>query len=109
PFSPRLGVLFATAWLRLVTSRRIGIRIAGKSTFRGSGPVKGIRAHGHRPRSAHREVISMLSRGALALASSRTRRGIALSWSVLFILSLLLQYATFALAPAALAVHDDGL
>ena len=49
----------------------------------------------------------MLSRGALRLASSRTRRGIALSWSVLFILSLLLQYATFALAPAALAVHDE--
>jgi uncharacterized repeat protein (TIGR01451 family) len=48
----------------------------------------------------------MLSRGALGLASPRTRRGIALSWSVLFILSLLLQYATFALAPAALAVHD---
>jgi uncharacterized repeat protein (TIGR01451 family) len=51
----------------------------------------------------------MLSRGAFRLASSRTRRGIALSWSVLFILSLLLQYATFALAPAALAVHDEGL
>ena len=50
----------------------------------------------------------MLSRGAFRLASSRTRRGIALSWSVLFILSLLLQYATFALAPAALAVHDEG-
>src|SRR4051794_29571651 len=58
---------------------------------------------------AQREVTSMLSRGALRLVSSRTRRGIALSWSVLFILSLLLQYATFALAPAALAVHDDGL
>ena len=51
----------------------------------------------------------MLSRGALGLASPRTRRGIALSWSVLFILSLLMQYATFALAPAALAVHDEGL
>jgi len=51
----------------------------------------------------------MLSRGALGLASSRTRRGFALSWSVLFILSLLLQYATFTLAPAALAVHNDGL
>ena len=50
----------------------------------------------------------MLSRGALGLANSRTRRGIALSWTVLFILSLLLQYATFALAPAALAVHADG-
>jgi uncharacterized repeat protein (TIGR01451 family) len=58
---------------------------------------------------ATREVTSMLSRGALGLASSRTRRAFALSWSVLFILSLLLQYATFALAPAALAVHDEGL
>ena len=51
----------------------------------------------------------MLSRGAFRLVSARTRRGIALSWSVLFILSLLLQYATFAMAPAALAVHDEGL
>ena len=51
----------------------------------------------------------MVSRGALGLASPRTRRGIALSWSVLFILSLLLQYATFAMAPAALAAHENGL
>src|SRR5215210_4459252 len=51
----------------------------------------------------------MLSRGALGLASPRVRRGLALSWSALFILSLLLQYFTFALAPAALAVHDEGL
>jgi uncharacterized repeat protein (TIGR01451 family) len=51
----------------------------------------------------------MMSRGALGYVSPRTRRGIALSWAVLFILSLLLQYATFALAPAALAVHDEGL
>jgi uncharacterized repeat protein (TIGR01451 family) len=51
----------------------------------------------------------MLSRGALGLASSRVRRGVVLSWSTLFILSLLLQYATFALAPAALAVHSEGL
>ena len=51
----------------------------------------------------------MLSRGALRLMSARTRRGIALSWSVLFILSLVLQYATFALAPSALAVHDEGV
>jgi uncharacterized repeat protein (TIGR01451 family) len=50
----------------------------------------------------------MLSRGALGLASPRVRRGLALSWSALFILSLLLQYATFALAPSALAVHDEG-
>jgi len=51
----------------------------------------------------------MLSRGALGLASPRTRRGLALTWAVLFTLSLLLQYATFAFAPAALAVHDEGL
>jgi uncharacterized repeat protein (TIGR01451 family)/fimbrial isopeptide formation D2 family protein len=49
----------------------------------------------------------MLSRGALGLASPRVRRGLALSWTALFILSLLLQYASFALAPAALAVHDE--
>jgi uncharacterized repeat protein (TIGR01451 family) len=36
------------------------------------------------------------------------RRGLALSWSALFILSLLLQYMAFATAPAALAVHDEG-
>jgi uncharacterized repeat protein (TIGR01451 family) len=51
----------------------------------------------------------MLSRGALGLASPRVRRGLALSWSALFILSLLLQYMAFAMAPAALAVHDEGL
>jgi uncharacterized repeat protein (TIGR01451 family) len=51
----------------------------------------------------------MMSRGALGLASPRTRRGLALTWAVLFTLSLLLQYATFAFAPAALAVHDEGL
>jgi uncharacterized repeat protein (TIGR01451 family) len=33
----------------------------------------------------------------------------ALSWSALFVLSLLLQYMAFATAPVALAVHDDGL
>jgi uncharacterized repeat protein (TIGR01451 family) len=41
--------------------------------------------------------------------SARTRRSLALSWSALFVLSLLLQYFSFALAPAALAVHDEGL
>jgi uncharacterized repeat protein (TIGR01451 family) len=51
----------------------------------------------------------MMSRGALGLASPRTRRGLALTWGVLFVLSLLLQYATFATAPAALAVHDEDL
>ena len=51
----------------------------------------------------------MTPRGALGLASPRTRRGFALTWTGLFILSLLLQYASFALAPAALAVHDENL
>jgi uncharacterized repeat protein (TIGR01451 family) len=51
----------------------------------------------------------MLSRGALGLASPRVRRGLALSWSALFVLSLLLQYMAFATAPAALAAHDNGL
>src|SRR4051794_32771585 len=40
---------------------------------------------------------------------ARTPRGLALSWSSLFVLSLLLQYVSFALAPAALAVHDEDL
>jgi uncharacterized repeat protein (TIGR01451 family) len=40
---------------------------------------------------------------------ARTRRSLALSWSALFVLSLLMQYFSFALAPAALAVHDESL
>src|SRR5258706_1559754 len=51
----------------------------------------------------------MAYRGLWHLMGRRTRRGLALSWSALFVLSLLLQYFTFALAPAALAVHDEGL
>ena len=51
----------------------------------------------------------MTSWGALGLASSRTRRRLALLWSALFVLSILLQYAAFVMAPAALAVHDEGL
>ena len=51
----------------------------------------------------------MTSRGALGLVSPKTRKRLALSWSALFILSVLLQYAAFALAPAAMAVHDEGL
>ena len=51
----------------------------------------------------------MASRGLWHLMGARTRRGLALSWSALFVLSLLMQYFTFALAPAALAVHNDGL
>ncbi|HET7471877.1 MAG TPA: DUF11 domain-containing protein [Candidatus Limnocylindrales bacterium] len=51
----------------------------------------------------------MLSRGALGLASPRVRRGLALSWTALFVLSLLLQYAAFAAAPSALAAHNEGI
>ena len=41
--------------------------------------------------------------------SARTRRSLTLTWTALFVLSLLLQYASFAAAPAVLAVHDEGL
>ena len=51
----------------------------------------------------------MSSRGLWRTMSTRTRRGLTLSWSALFVLSLLIQYFSFALAPAALAVHDEGL
>src|SRR5436305_948539 len=47
--------------------------------------------------------------GALGLLSPRVRRGVALSWSALFVLSLLLQYFSFALASPVVAVHDEGL
>src|SRR3954451_4646613 len=57
----------------------------------------------------HRKDDSMTSRAALGLVSPKTRKRVALSWSVLFILSVLLQYAAFVAAPAALAVHNDGL
>ena len=51
----------------------------------------------------------MTSWGALGLLSPRVRRGVALSWSALFVLSLLLQYFSFALASPVVAVHDEGL
>jgi uncharacterized repeat protein (TIGR01451 family) len=51
----------------------------------------------------------MASRGLWHFMGARTRRGLALSWSALFVLSLLLQYFSFALAPAALGAHDVGL
>lgn len=51
----------------------------------------------------------MISWGAFGLASRRTRRRLALLWSALFGLSILLQYAAFVMAPAALAVHGDNL
>ncbi len=51
----------------------------------------------------------MASRGLWHFMSARTRRSLALSWSALFVLSLLLQYFSFALASPALAVHDEKL
>jgi uncharacterized repeat protein (TIGR01451 family) len=41
--------------------------------------------------------------------SSRTKRSLALTWTALFVLSLLLQYFSFAVAQPALAAHDVGL
>jgi hypothetical protein len=43
----------------------------------------------------------MASRGIWRLMSARARRGLALSWTTLFVLSLLLQYFTFATASGA--------
>jgi uncharacterized repeat protein (TIGR01451 family) len=45
----------------------------------------------------------MASRGIWRMMSARTRRSLALTWSALFVLSLLLQYLSFAMAPGALA------
>src|SRR5262245_49545652 len=51
----------------------------------------------------------MASRGLWHVMSARKRRGLALSWSALFVLSLLMQYFSFALAAPVAAVHDQGL
>jgi len=52
----------------------------------------------------------MASRGLWHVMSARKRRSLALSWSALFVLSLLMQYFSFAIAtPSVLAVHNDGL
>ncbi|HET7702805.1 MAG TPA: Ig-like domain-containing protein, partial [Candidatus Limnocylindrales bacterium] len=52
----------------------------------------------------------MASRGLWHYMSARTRRGLALSWSALFVLSLLLQYFSFAVAAQpALAAHNEGI
>ncbi len=50
-----------------------------------------------------------MSRGSSPRLNARTRTSITLSWVMLFILSLLLQYAQFAAPKSALAVHDLGL
>jgi uncharacterized repeat protein (TIGR01451 family)/fimbrial isopeptide formation D2 family protein len=51
----------------------------------------------------------MKSRGFAWSLSDRTRRGITLSWLVLFVLSILLQYGNLTNPSSALAVHDDGI
>ena len=51
----------------------------------------------------------MASRGIWRYMSARTRRSLALTWSALFVLSLVLQYFSFAAAQPVLAVHDEGL
>jgi uncharacterized repeat protein (TIGR01451 family) len=51
----------------------------------------------------------MGSRGIWHFMSARTRRSLTLTWTALFVLSLLLQYFSFAVASPALAVHDEGL
>ena len=51
----------------------------------------------------------MGSRGIWTFMSARSRRSLTLTWSALFVLSLLLQYFAFAAAPPALAAHDVGL
>jgi hypothetical protein len=50
-----------------------------------------------------------MSRGSLLRLNARTRKSITLSWVVLFVLSLLLQYAQLATPKSTLAVHDLGL
>jgi len=50
----------------------------------------------------------MASRGIWRIMSARARRGLALSWTALFVLSLLLQYFTFATATGALAANTTG-
>src|SRR4029079_9127624 len=51
----------------------------------------------------------MASRGIWAFMGARPRRSLTLTWTALFVLSLLLQYFSFATAAPALAVHDEGL
>jgi len=51
----------------------------------------------------------MKSRGFAWSMSDRARRGLTLSWLVLFVLSILMQYGSLASPNTALAVHDDGV
>jgi uncharacterized repeat protein (TIGR01451 family) len=51
----------------------------------------------------------MASRGIWRYMSVRTRRSLTLTWTALFVFSLLLQYLSFAAAPPVLAVHNEGV
>ena len=51
----------------------------------------------------------MKSRGIWSTMSTGTRRSLTLAWTVLFVLSLLMQAGVLANPPSALAVHDEGL
>ncbi len=51
----------------------------------------------------------MASRGIWRFMSVRTRRSLTLTWTALFVFSLLLQYMSFAAAPPVLAVHNEGV
>jgi len=52
---------------------------------------------------------TMRSRGFAWSMSDRARRGVTLSWLVLFVLSILLQYGNLSNPGSTLAVHDDGI
>jgi uncharacterized repeat protein (TIGR01451 family) len=51
----------------------------------------------------------MASRGIWHFMSARTRRSLTLTWTALFVFSLLLQYFSFAAAAPVLAVHNSGV
>ncbi len=51
----------------------------------------------------------MTSRGFPSALSARTRKSFVLFWAALFVLSLMLQYASAVVPRDALAVHDTGL
>ena len=51
----------------------------------------------------------MRSRGIWSTMSTGTRRSLTLAWTVLFVLSLLMQAGVLANPPSALASHDNGL
>jgi uncharacterized repeat protein (TIGR01451 family) len=51
---------------------------------------------------------AMMPRGFSSASADRIRRGLTLSWLVLFVLSILLQYGSLTNPQSTLAVHDEG-